>query len=124
MTVQYIEIGGQRMAVLPEVEFRRLQEEAEELDDIRAAQAAERRAEEGEENVPLELVDRLIAGDHPLRVWREYRGLSQQALGERVNLSKMTISGIETGRQDTNSKNWRALAAMLGVDVDDIMPDG
>ena len=124
MTVQYIEIGGQRMAVLPEVEFRRLQEEAEELDDIRAAQAAERRAEEGEEYVPLELVDRLIAGDHPLRVWREYRGLSQQALGERVNLSKMTISGIETGRQDTNSKNWRALAAMLGVDVDDIMPDG
>ena len=101
----------------------RLAELAEDLDDIAAAIRAEKRAAEGEEYVPFELVERLIAGEAALLVWREYRGLSQQGLGDKVGLSKMTISGLEAGKRDTSSKNWRALAQSLGVDVDDIMPD-
>ena len=123
MSVQYIEISGEEMAVLPKAEFLRLAELAEDLDDIAAAIRAEKRAVEGEEYVPFELAERLIAGEAPLLVWREYRGLSQQGLGDKVGLSKMTISGLEAGKRDTSSKNWRALAQALGVDVDDIMPD-
>ncbi len=33
-----------------------------------------------DEMVPDAVVDRLAAGAPPLRMWREYRGLSQQAL--------------------------------------------
>jgi DNA-binding XRE family transcriptional regulator len=123
MTVQFVEISGEKMAILPESEFRKLAELAEDLDDIAAAIRAEKRAAEGEEYVPQELVSRLVDGEHPLLVWREYRSLSQQALGKLVGLSKMTISGLENGKRDTSSKNWRALANALNVDVDDIMPD-
>jgi DNA-binding XRE family transcriptional regulator len=123
MTVQYIEISGKEMAVMPKDEYLKLAELAEDLDDIAAAIRAEKRAAEGEEYVPHELVVRLVNGESGLLVWREYRGLSQQVLGDKVGLSKMTISGLEKGKRDTSSKNWRALATALEVDVDDILPD-
>lgn len=123
MTVQYIEIAGKKMAVLPKDEYLKLAELAEDLDDIAAAIRAEKRAAEGEEYVPHELVKRLVDGHAPLLAWREFRGLTQQALGEKVGLSKMTISGLELGKRDTSSKNWGALAIALGVDVDDILPE-
>lgn len=122
MTVQIIEIAGQRMAVLPEAEFIQLSDMAEENADIRAAMLAEARAEAGEEYVPHDLVQRILDGDAPLRVWREYRGLSQQALADRVGLSKMTISSLETGRQSTSIRNWRLLADALSIDLIDILP--
>ena len=123
MSVQYIEISGEKMAVLPKAEFLRLAELAEDLDDVAAAIRAEKRAAEGQEYVPFELVERLVAGEAPLLVWREYRGLSQQGLGDKVGLSKMTISGLEAGKRDTSSKNWRALAQALGVNIDNISPE-
>jgi DNA-binding XRE family transcriptional regulator len=123
MTVQYIEIAGKKMAILPQDEYLKLAELAEDFEDAEAAIRAEKRAAEGEEYVPHELVKRLVAGDAPLLAWREYRGLSQQALGAKVGLSKMTISGLEAGKRDTNSRNWRSLANALNVDVDDILPD-
>ena len=54
--------------------------------------------------------------------WREYRGLTQQELGKGLGLSKMTISGLETGKRDTSSRNWRRLANALSVDIDDLIP--
>ena len=122
MTVQFIEIAGQKMAVLPEAEYRSLAEIAEDRADAEAAERAEARRLAGEEYVPAALVERLVNGEAGLLVWREYRGLSQQELGNRVGLSKMTISSLERGTRDTSSKNWRALAETLSVDVDDILP--
>lgn len=122
MTVQIVEIAGQKMALLPEAEYRQLTDLAEESADIQAAIRAEERHNSGEEYFPAELVERLVEGEVPLRLWREYRGLSQQALGERVCLSKMTISGLETGKRDTSSKNWRLLADALSVDIADLFP--
>lgn len=122
MTVQFVEIAGHRMAVLPEGDYHRMCAEIEDSIDTAAAVAAEARARGGEEYVPSALVDRIIAGEAPLRVWREYRGLTQAALAAIVGLNKMTISGIESGRRDTTSRNWRKLADALSVDVDDILP--
>ena len=33
-----------------------------------------------QEKIPVEWVDRLLNGEHPIQVWREYRGLSQEQL--------------------------------------------
>lgn len=122
MTVQFIEIAGQKLAILPEAEYRTLADTADERADVEAAERAEARRLAGEEYVPAALVERLVNGEASLLVWREYRGLSQQALGDLVGLSKMTISSVERGQRGTNAKNWRALADALSVDVDDIMP--
>ena len=122
MTVQIVDIAGQKMAILPEAEYRHLAEIAEDNADLEAAVRAERRHAEGEEYVPAAVVERLINGESPIKVWREYRGLTQQALGERIGLGKMTISSLETGKRDTSSRNWRRLAEALSVEIDDLIP--
>jgi DNA-binding XRE family transcriptional regulator len=122
VTVQYLEIAGQELVLLPKADYRRLCDEVEDVLDARAAASAQERHDAGDEYVPHSVIERLVAGEHPLRVWREYRGLSQEALGRLVGLNKMTISGLESGKRDTPSRNWRALANALEVDVDDIVP--
>ena len=122
MTAQMIEIAGQKLVGLAEADYIRLCGYAEDNADAQAALLAEARHKAGEEYVPSLLIDRLASGDSPLRVWREHRSLTQQALAEKVGLSKMTISGIERGTRDTNSANWRRLADALAVDIDDLIP--
>jgi DNA-binding XRE family transcriptional regulator len=122
MTVQIVDIAGQRVAILPESEYRQLAEMAEENVDIEAAVRAEQRDAAGEEYVPAAVVERLVEGEAPLKVWREYRRLTQQELGSRLGVSKMTISALETGKRDTSSRNWRRLAEILSVDLDDLIP--
>lgn len=122
MTAQIIEIAGQKIAMLPMADYERLLDMAEDRTELQAAVGAEQRRAAGEEYVPIELLDRIMAGENPVRAWRKYRGLSQQELGDCIGLSKMTISSLERGERGTSSKNWRALADALSVDVGDILP--
>ena len=122
MTVQQIEIAGQQMVLLTRQEFERLAEAAENYADVEAAVLAEQRREAGEEYVPVELVDRLIAGESPLKVWREYRGLTLDALGAMVGRKGSMISKLEKGRNEGGIKLWQALATALRVDLDDLLP--
>lgn len=122
MTAQFIDIAGQKMVILPESEFRKLEELAEELEDVQLAERAAARAEAGEEYVPLELVDRIIGGESALTVWREYRELSQAELAARAGCSVSVIADMESGAAPGNPKTWRALTAALGVELEDIVP--
>ena len=123
MTAQIIEIAGQKMAVLPVAEYQQLCDLVEDRSDGEAAAAAEVRRLASEEYVPVEVVDRLMAGENALRVWRQYRGMTQQVLGDLVGLHKVTICNLEAGNQGTGAKNWRLLAEALSVDIEDIFPD-
>jgi len=123
MTVQIIEVAGNRMAVLPEHEYRQLLDMAEDQEDRNAALDAERRRLSGEEYIPAAVVDSLIAGESPLRVWRQYRGLTQTELAAKISMSKMTISTMEKGARPGSLKVWRALSEALGVSLEDILPE-
>ena len=122
MTVQYIEVAGQKMAVLPAEDYRRLVDSLEEQEDIAAAIEAEKRREAGEEYLPSEMVNRLIDGENAVRVWREYRGLSLTRLAEIAGVNKASVSQIENGKALGKPATWRALADALKVTVDDILP--
>ena len=124
MTVQIIEIAGNRMAVLPEDEYRRLLDVVEDREDRDVAIEAERRRSSGEEYVPASVVDSLLAGESPLKVWRQYRGLTQTELASRIDVSKMTISAMEKGSRPGSLKVWRALSEVLDVSLDDLLPEG
>ena len=80
------------------------------------------RGPETKMSLPHELVKRLIAGDHPMKVYREYRGLTQAELAERVGLSKIYVSQIETGKRNGSTKTLKRIAHALGVGLDDLMP--
>lgn len=51
-----------------------------------------------------------------IREWREYRGLSQEALGERLETSGASISRIENGTQPYTQDTLEALADALMTD--------
>lgn len=122
--VQVIEKDGRaEYAVLPIEVFRRLVELAEDAEDIRDLKAALHELETGEDEViPEEIADRLLDGEeHPLRVWRDFRGMTQGALAEQVGVGKSYISQIEAGKKAGSATVLAALAKALAVDVDDLI---
>lgn len=122
MTAQFIEIGGHRMAVLPIGEYERLLEVVEDRADIVAAGKAEDRRQAGEEYVPAALVDRLLGGENALRIWRQYRKMTAVRLSELSGIDQSRISELENGKAQGKPATWRALADVLNVTVDDILP--
>lgn len=122
MSVQFVEIAGQKMAMLNIDEYDRLVEMAEEQHDIDAAIAAEKRALEGEETVPDTMVKAMLAGEAPLRVWRKYRGLTLEQLAQKSGVAKSSLSSVENGKRGLSMEAWRSLADALSLLVDDILP--
>jgi len=120
MSAQIIERGGKpEYAVLPYDEYLALLELAEDVRDAEDAREAIRELVSGEdEAIPAEIADRLIAGDeHPLKVWREYRELTQEALGNVAGVGKSYVSKIEAGSKTGSAKVLKALAEVLRVDI-------
>jgi DNA-binding XRE family transcriptional regulator len=123
MGAQIVEIAGQKMAMLPFEDYQRLLELAEDRADILAADRAEERRLAGEEYVPADVVKRILSGDSPLRVWREYRGMSQLDLAKASGVSNNMISDMEHGKREGKLETLRALADALKVSLEDIVPD-
>ena len=62
----------------------------------------------------------LLTGANPVKVWREYRGLTQDALAAQAGISKAYLCQIETGKREGAIKTLRAISAALQVTVDDL----
>jgi ribosome-binding protein aMBF1 (putative translation factor) len=122
MTVQIVEIAGQKMAMLPVADYERLLDLAEDKVDALAAMRAEQRRRDGEEYLPVEMVDRIMAGESALKVWRNHRGMSLEALGTATGVRKSFLSEIENGKARGAPSLWRKLAEALNVSADDILP--
>ena len=56
MTVQTVKLGGKRFVIVPEKDFRQLQEKAEEISIQDKGDIAEAKRRERESSVPLEVV--------------------------------------------------------------------
>ena len=68
------------------------------------------------------VADRLIDRESPLRVWRDYRGLSQSALARACGVNRVQFVEIESGCNSGSVHTLRKLADALRVAVDDIIP--
>jgi DNA-binding Xre family transcriptional regulator len=58
----------------------------------------------------------------PIRVWREYRGLSLRALAEKAGISAAMLSEIKNGKKEGSVCTLAALARALRLDLDDLVP--
>jgi hypothetical protein len=123
MNVTFVEVGGVRMATMPAEDFEKLAALAEDRADALAAEAAEARRVAGEEYLPSEMADRIIAAESALRVWRRQRRLNLTRLGYFAGIRASYLSDLELGKKPGTPRVWRALAKALKVDVDDIMPE-
>lgn len=108
---------------IPRTEYERLCADADDLADIQAALAVRARLAAGtEELVPAAVADRLIDGEAPLKVWREYRGVSQSVLARAAGTSRVQIVDIEAGRASGSVHTLRRLADALHLALDDLVP--
>jgi DNA-binding XRE family transcriptional regulator len=109
------------VVVLLLAEFERLTDAAEELEALRAYDDAKRRLESGEdEMIPAAFANRLIDGENPVRVWREFRGLKVKELAAQAGISAPHLSQIEKGERDGKMSTMRNLADCLGIGLDDL----
>lgn len=103
---------------IPRAEYDRLREAAEDLEDIRAYDRAKA---EGGPAVPAEFVDRMLAGENLVTLWRQHRGLTIAQLAEKSGVHRTVISRLEHGHRGVRAETMRALADALGVKVDDLI---
>ncbi len=120
---QLIERNGKpEWAVLPYEEYLHLVEQAEMLEDIRDYDAAKAAIERGEDElIPSEVVFAILDGKNPIKVWREFRDLTQQQLAEAVGISKPYLSQIETGKRRGTTEVITAIAKALNISVDELV---
>lgn len=114
--------GGDRMVVLPLKEYERLCEAAEDLADVQAYDEARRRLAAGEDElIPAAFAERLLDGENPVRVWRQFRNLSVKDLASKADISAAYLSQIEGGSRDGSITTMKSLAAALSLDLDDLV---
>lgn len=119
MRIERVTRHGQEFAVLPMGELKKLMDDAEMLSDIRAYDAAKARMERGEdEPIPLEITERRLAGESTVRIWREYRGLTQEGLAKISKVSRPMIAAIESRHKKGGIGTLKKLAVALEVDLD------
>ena len=112
--------GQPAFAVIPWRDYERLvdadaEASASDEDLYERAKAA------GDESFPIDVVDRLLDGHHPIKVYRQHRGMTQGALAAAVGINAVYLSQIETGKRMGSTKTLAALAKALRVSLDDLI---
>lgn len=121
MRIEKITRNGRDFAVLPMEKFKRILEDAEMLADVRAYDEAKARLDRGEDElIPLEITERRLAGESTVKIWREYRGLTQEALAKASKVSRSMIASIETKHKQGGIATLKKLARTLNVDLDEL----
>ena len=119
-SVQFIEHNGHpEWAVIPYRDYLRLikQESSHEelvgfYKDLNTSK---------EEFLPELFANRLIDGENAIRVWREYRRMTQTELANLAHISKAYLSQLENDQRKASSKVLAKLANLLNVMVDDLI---
>jgi len=124
MTAQTIVTpSGERLVMLPEAKYEALLAAAEDAADGAAVEAFRRKLAAGEEELlPAAMIDRGLAGESLVRVWRDHRGLTSKALAEKAGIARAHLSQIESGKREGTIDTLRKLATALGVAIDDLVP--
>ncbi len=115
-------IDGEAFVALSRDAYDRLVEAAEDAADSAAIARFEQRLAAGEEEfVPSAMVDRILAGENLVRVWREHRGLTVSALAEMAGIAQPYLSQIETGKREGTLQTMKKIAGALRVKLDDLV---
>lgn len=114
--------NGEDMVVLARADYEALVEAAEMLDDVAAYDRFKEKLARGEEElVPAEYVNRMSEGEHPIRVWRDFRGLSAKELAAVAGISATYLSEIESRKKEGSISALKKIARVLRVDIDELV---
>jgi DNA-binding XRE family transcriptional regulator len=114
--------NGDRLVVLPESEYEELLDRLDEAAAVLAVERFERKLAAGEEEfVPADVVDRILAGENKVAIWREYRGLTARELAEKAGITQAYLSQIESGKRDGTIGTMKKIAEALSVTIDELV---
>lgn len=115
--------GAPLVAVVPYAKYEAMIEALEDQEDLAAVARADARLGAGEETYPSELVEALLGSDgNRVRVWREYRGLSQTVLAGEARVPQSTISDLENGKQSASVETYQRIARALNAPIELVLP--
>ncbi len=124
--VQFIKTeSGEELAVLPRAEYHRLVERAdsEDIGTARVVRKAKQAIAAGQEAVlPKAVVDRLAAGENPIRVLREWRNRTQMELVAALGITQGYLSDLEAGKRKGPLELHQKIARALGLPLDLLAP--
>jgi ribosome-binding protein aMBF1 (putative translation factor) len=122
MNVRFQKTPKGEVAILPRKDYEALVAKAAEADEdagtARLVSHARKEIAAGVPLLPKEVVDRLAAGENPVRVLREWRDMTQMHLSFKTGISQSHISDIENGRRTGTPATLRAITNVLKVPLD------
>ena len=99
--------------VLPAALWERVRDKVEDAKDVAAFDQAV--ANDDGVRYPSDVANALAEGVHPLKAWREHRGLTQDALALTAGVSKPFVSQIECRKREGTTATMKKLAGALGI---------
>lgn len=124
MKVKFKMTADGEVAIVPRAEYERLKDLAREAEeDVGTARLVARAKKEiaaGAPVLPREIVDRLANGENPIRVLRQFRGLTQVELAnaEAVQIAQNYLSELENDKRKGPLALHRKFAQALGVPLE------
>jgi DNA-binding XRE family transcriptional regulator len=124
MKVKFKMTSDGEVAIVPRAEYERLRtlaaEAEEDFGTARLVARAKKEIAGGAPVLPMAVVGRLANGENPIRVLRQFRGLTQAELAasEGVQITQNYLSELETGRRKGPLTLHRKFADALGVPLD------
>ena len=124
MSVQIIKKDDKpEWAIVPYETYLQLVEKAEMLLDIQDYDSAKAALERGEDElIPSEIVYAILDGENAIKVWREFRGMSQQELAEKAGISVPYLSQLETSKRTGSLEVLSSVAKALNLSLENIVP--
>ena len=117
MNADIITLQGKKLAVVPLDVWERILEKLEDFDDLMAAREID--ADPAAEYFPIELMDQIkLDGKNPVKVYREYRKMTQEQLAEKAGISVHMVRKIENGESEGSISTIKAIAKALNLDID------
>ena len=122
MNVRFKKTDKGEVAILPRKEYEALAAKAAEADeDIGTARLVARARKEiaaGAPLIPKAVVDRIAKGENAIRVFREWRDVTQLYLSFKTDIGQGYLSDLETGRRKGTAAALKKIAEALDVPLD------
>jgi DNA-binding XRE family transcriptional regulator len=121
--VTFTSPSGDELVVVPKRDYDRLVEAAEDTALARLGDVARAQLDAGDDELlSPDIGDRLLAGENPVRVYRDLRGLSLERLAREAGIEPSRLAAVEEGALPAEAGIREALAQVLRVLPDDLEP--
>lgn len=122
MAIDMATIGNKQYAMIPMDEYEDMMDDLQDMQEIGKILEIHRQIKTGEmPTYPASVVNALINGVNPVKVYREHKGLTQQELADKIGKSVAMIRKIENGESEASVSTMKAIANVLDTDVDSLI---